>query len=234
MGEVVLNIKRPEKDLIEEFRKVATPTICECMGGSGNVRLYMTSTIKPIVKGSKIVGPAITCLCHIGDNLMLHKALQLAQAGDVIVVTHGGYTEAAPWGEMMSTAAKKKGVEGLVIDGMVRDTPLLPKIGFPVFAKGAAMAGTVKNAAGLVNRPIQCGEVYVNPGDIIVGDDDGVVVVPRERAREVLEKSKAREKKEEEVAKRIERGEITDFMADYEKAYQKLIESGELKEIPGP
>ena len=231
MGEVVLKIKRPEKELIEEFRKLATPTICECMGGSGNVRLYMTSTIKPIFKGVKIVGPAITCLCHIGDNLMLHKALQLAQAGDIIVVTHGGYTEAAPWGEIMSAAAKKKGVEGLVIDGMVRDTPVLPEIGLPIFAKGAAMAGTVKNAAGLVNRPIQCGEVCVNPGDIIVGDDDGVVVVPREKAREVLEKSKAREKKEEESLKRIERGEITDFMSDFEQIYQKLIESGQLKEI---
>lgn len=231
MGEVVLKIKRPEKELIEEFRKFATPTICECMGGSGNVRLYMTSAIKPIFKGVKIVGPAITCLCHIGDNLMLHKALQLAQAGDILVVTHGGYTEAAPWGEIMSAAAKKKGVEGLVIDGMVRDTPILPKIGLPIFAKGAAMAGTVKSAAGLVNRPIQCGEVCVNPGDIIVGDDDGVVVVPMEKAREVMEKSKAREKKEEESLKRIEKGEITDFMSDFEPIYQKLIESGQLKEI---
>ncbi len=234
MGEVVLNIKRPEKELIEEFRKMATPSICECMGGSGNVRLYMTSAIKPVFKGVKMVGPAITCLCHVGDNLMLQKALQLAKAGDVIVVTHGGYTEAAPWGEMMSSAAKRKGVEGLVIDGMVRDTPLLPKIGFPVFSKGAAMAGTLKNAAGLVNRPILCGEVYVNPGDIIVGDDDGVVVVPREKAREILEKTKAREQSEEIEAKRIEKGEVTDFMSNYEKAYQKLIESGQLKEIPAP
>ena len=234
MGEVVLNFKRPEKGLIDEFRKIATPTVCECMGGSGNVRFYMSSAIKPVFKGVKMVGTALTCLCHIGDNLMLQKALQLAKAGDVIVVTHGGYTEAAPWGEMMSKAAKMKGVEGLVIDGMVRDTPLLPQIGFTVFAKGAAMAGTVKNAAGLVNRPIQCGEVYVKPGDIIVGDDDGVVVVPIERAHEVLEKSKAREKKEEETLKRVQKGELTDFMANYEKTYQKLIESGELKEIVGP
>lgn len=232
MGEVALSIVRPEKRLLEEFRKIATPTICECMGGSGNIRRYMSSSIKPVIRGVKIVGPAITCLCHIGDNLMLQKALQLAQAGDVLVVSHGGYTEAAPWGEMMSMAAKRKGVEGLVIDGAVRDYPLLEEIGFPIFSKGLAMAGTVKSAPGLVNRPIQCGQVHVNPGDIIVGDDDGVVVVPREEAAEVLERSKERETNEAEVAKRIERGEVTDFMANYQKAYDDLIKSGKLKEIP--
>ena len=231
MGEVALSIVRPDKELIQEFREIATPTICECMGGSADIRRYMTSSIKPVLKGVKIVGPAITCLCHVGDNLMLHKALQLAEAGDVIVVAHGGYTEAAPWGEMMSMAAKKKSVEGLVIDGMVRDFPLLADIGFPIFARGLAMAGTVKSAPGLVNRPIQCGEVYINPGDIIVGDDDGVVVVPREQAREVLEKSQAREKSEAETAKKIERGEMTDFMANFQKAYDDLIKSGKLKEI---
>jgi 4-hydroxy-4-methyl-2-oxoglutarate aldolase len=232
MNIVALSFKRPPKDIIERFRKLATPSICECLGGSSNVRTYMTSAIKPIVKGQKICGPALTCLCHVGDNLMLQKALQLAQAGDVLVVTHGGYTEAAPWGEMMSICAKQKGVEGLVMDGAVRDTPLYSKIGFPVFARGSAMAGTVKSAPGLVNMPIQCGEAYVKPGDIVIGDDDGVVVVPRERALEVLEKTEAREMNEEKTAQRILKGELTDFMDNYQTAYENLIKAGKLKEIP--
>ena len=232
MNEVALSFKRPSKEVIERFRKMATPSICECLGGSSNIRTYMSSAIKPIIKGTKICGPAATCLCHVGDNLMLHKALQLAESGDVLVVTHGGFTEAAPWGEMMSLAAKKKGLEGLVIDGAVRDTPIIPEIGFPVFARGSAMAGTVKSAPGLVNRPIQCGDVYVKPGDIVIGDDDGVVIVPKEIALEVLEKAEARENNEEKDARRIKNGEMTDFMANLQPAYDKLINSGKLKEIP--
>ena len=231
MGEVVLKFDRPDKKLIERYRKMATPSVCECLGGSGNIRTYMSSAIKPVVKGTKFCGPALTCLCHVGDNLMLQKALQLAEAGDVIVVTIGGYTEAAPWGEMMSLCAKSKGVEGLVIDGAVRDAPLHPEIGFVIFARGTAMAGTTKTAAGLVNRPIQCANAYVKPGDIVLGDDDGVVVVPKEIALEVLEKAEAREKKEEDGIQRIKNGEITDFMENFQSAYDNLIKAGKLKEF---
>jgi 4-hydroxy-4-methyl-2-oxoglutarate aldolase len=162
---------------------------------------------------------------------MLHKALQLAGPGDVIVVDHGAYTEAAPWGEMMSRAAKKKGLEGIVIDGMARDSVGISKIKFPVFARGTAIWGTLKKSAGSVNIPIECGGVHVVPGDLIVGDDDGVVVVPQNMVEDVLEKAKARDEREEMLVQRIDAGVITDFMLNYRDEYDSLVESREITEL---
>ena len=227
MGVVVYTIERADREIVDGLKELSTPTVCEAMGE----RLCMTSEIKPLYKGARIAGTAITCLCPLMDNLMLHKALQVAKEGDVIVVNHNGYVEAAPWGEMMSRAAKKKGLEGIVIDGMARDALAIEQIKFPVFARGTAIWGTSKKFPGFVNQAIQCGGVYVNPGDIVLGDENGVVVVPKEKAKVVLQRAREREKRERQLARRIAAGELTDFMFNYQKKYDALVKAGEITEI---
>jgi 4-hydroxy-4-methyl-2-oxoglutarate aldolase len=145
----------------------------------------------------------------VGDNLTIHKAIAMAREGDVLVVNAGRYRNCGLWGEIMSLAARKKGVRGLVISGAVRDAQAIERIGFPVFSMGLSPYGSTKNSLGEINEPIVCGEMLVNPGDIIVGDDDGVVVVPRQSVREVLVRCQEREKKEERVRELIEQGKTT-------------------------
>ncbi len=175
---------RPSRELIEGINELSSPTVLESLKGKFN----MHSEIKPFWPGVKLVGSALTVRCQVGDNLTLHKAVELLQPGDVIVADAGGYKETGGmWGEIMALAAQKRGGVGLVIDGAVRDIPILRQINFPVFARTASPGSTAKKTFGSIGRPITCGGVLVNPGDIIVGDESGVLVIPAEKAAEVLE-----------------------------------------------
>ena len=201
---VYKEIERPSKATIEGFRGISSATAHEASGKKG----ALMRDIKPVVAGMKICGPALTVLCRSKDNLMLHKAIAVAQPGDVLVVATEDKAEAGFWGEIMTVSAQAHRIAGLVIDNCVRDAEHIVSSGFPVFSRGLSIRGTVKASLGLINHPTVCGEYLVYPGDLVLGDDDGVVIVAREQAEEVLEKSIARmedeaKEIEEDISKRV-------------------------------
>jgi 4-hydroxy-4-methyl-2-oxoglutarate aldolase len=157
-------------------------------------------SIKPLDRGMRLLGPAVTVRCHPRDNLMLHKALQIAREGDVLVAATDGYPEAGYWGGLMATSALARKLGGLAIDGCIRDSAEIIGMGFPIFCRGTCMRGTTKNVLGSVNQPIVFGEVLVHPGDLVLGDDDGLVVIPREQMQTVLAASRQRVEAEKQKA----------------------------------
>lgn len=171
----------------------------------------LPSAIKPVDPEMRVCGPAFTVHSPPGDNLWLHRALELAKPGDVLVVHVSGAREHGYWGEIMATAARVRGLAGLVIDGGVRDARLLAKMGFPVFSDGVCIRGTGKDlgAPGWLGHAVQIGDVAVQPGDLVFGDADGVVVLPRERAAAIVERGIAREAEEARILERLEAGETT-------------------------
>lgn len=192
MIHVITKIQRPPQELIEKFKPIAVATVYEASGRKG----FIDPKIKPIIKGIKLCGPAFTVQTVPGDNLMLHKALEKAQEGDVIVATVGGEYDYGYWGDLMSVQAKAKNLGGLAIDGCIRDSEEIIEMGFPIFSRGASIRGTIKSTLGLINYPINFGGTVVNPGDLILGDDDGMVVVRFQDCKEVLAKSQERIQKE--------------------------------------
>lgn len=202
MIHVITNIPRPTRDVIEQFSRISVATVYEASGKKG----YINSSIKPLHKGMKICGPAFTVQAAPGDNLMLHKALEKSKKGGVIVATVGHEYEYGYWGDLMATQGLVKGLAGLAIDGCVRDSKEMILKGFNVFCRGTSIRGTVKKTLGLINYPISFGGATVNPGDLILGDDDGMVVVRYEECKEILTKSLERVQKEEIKAKALEEG----------------------------
>ena len=188
MIHVITNIQRPSADIVKAFSTLASASIHEASGRKG----YVDCAIKPINRGIRVCGPAFTVQCAAGDNIMLHKAIERAQPGDVIVAYVGGAYDYGYFGNLMATSAIAKGLGGLCIDGCIRDGAEIIDSGFPVFARGLAIQGTAKGTLGLVNYPTVFGGQTVFPGDLIVGDDDGLVIVKREDVLEVLEKTKQR------------------------------------------
>jgi 4-hydroxy-4-methyl-2-oxoglutarate aldolase len=200
-------IERPDAGTLEAARALPTATLHEAGGRIG----ALPSAIKPVAPSMRVCGPAITVQSPGGDNLWLHRALYVAQRGDVLVVHVSGVHDYGYWGEIMSTAAEARKLGGLVIDGCVRDGALLAQLGFPVFARGLCIRGTVKDfgARGWINHPVLFDDVTVRAGDLIVGDGDGVVALPRERVDELVASSQAREAKEAGIIDRIRAGERT-------------------------
>ena len=196
MAHVVTKFTRPDRQLIEGFRGLGAATVYEAAGRSGSVH----PAIKPLVRGLRLLGPAVTVRCHPRDNIMLHKALQIAQAGDVLVATTDGYPEAGYWGGLMATSAMARKLGGLAIDGCVRDSEEILRMGFPVFCRGTCVRGTAKGVLGSVNLPVLFGEVIVSPGDLVLGDDDGLVIIPRADIAAVLAASRKREEAERQKA----------------------------------
>jgi 4-hydroxy-4-methyl-2-oxoglutarate aldolase len=190
------------KELIAQIGKFSTATLHEAMGKTGN----LPSGIKPISPKMKVCGTAYTVKTMPCDNMLLHRAYAYAQAGDVLVVNCSNFYEAGYWGDLMSLGAKTKGIAGLVIDGCVRDADDIEAMNFPVFSRGLCIKGTGNHGEGILNQPIIMGEYIVNPGDIIVGDRDGVVVIPQSLVVETLEKAHARELKEERVRVELRKG----------------------------
>jgi 4-hydroxy-4-methyl-2-oxoglutarate aldolase len=173
-------------------------------------RGQMNHEIKPIDSDMKVCGSAITVDSPAADNLTLHKAIEVAAEGDVLVVDAKGNKEAGGmWGEIMTTAAQTKGIRGIIIDGAVRDARALLELKFPTFASAISPGGTVKKTLGSINTSIVCGGVAVHPGDVVVGDADGVVVVPRNIAENLITKAEERENAETEIKKRLRMGETT-------------------------
>ena len=174
--------ERPDPALVAALSQYGTAMIADAMGRFGALAPY----IRPLRTGTRIAGPAVTVQTYRSDNLMLHVALELAEAGDILVANTGEVENAGLWGDLMTHMALRKGLGGLVTDGAVRDSAQLRESGFGVFSKSVCPMGGFKQSAGSVNHTISCGGVSVSPGDIIIGDDDGVVVVPLLQAQEVL------------------------------------------------
>jgi 4-hydroxy-4-methyl-2-oxoglutarate aldolase len=193
------------RELIQQIRAFPTATLHEAMGKYG----ALPSGIKPISPEMKVCGTAVTVHSMPRDNMMLHRAIAQAATGDVIIAHVSDFWEAGYWGEIMAVAAQARGIAGLVIDGCVRDADPITALGFPVFARGLCIHGTTKFGDGTLNQPITIGQVTIHPGDVIVGDRDGVVIVPADRLAETITKAQAREDKEAQVMSRLRDGETT-------------------------
>ncbi|CAM3924813.1 RraA family protein [Paenibacillus alkaliterrae] len=192
--------KRPAKAIIAQYIDVVTPHISDNLN-----RLHaVCSGLRPYHKGGKLVGTAITVKTRPGDNLMVHKAIDLAEPGDIIVVDAGGDLTNAIVGEIMMRLAQKKGLAGFVIDGSIRDTEAFKNNDFPVYARGITHRGPYKDGPGEINVQVSVGGMVVHPGDILVGDEDGLAVIPSALAEEVLELVKEQQKKEEMILKSIQ------------------------------
>jgi 4-hydroxy-4-methyl-2-oxoglutarate aldolase len=201
---IIRNIDRPPPDVVTGLANAGVATIHEAAGRTG----LMSPSIRPIQDGTRIGGPAVTVLCPPGDNMMIHAAVELVQPGDVLVVATTSRSTDGMFGELLATSLRNHGCAGLVIDAGVRDVAELRAMAFPVWSVAIHAQGTVKASAGSVNVPVVCAGVQVEPGDVVVADDDGVVVVPRSRAADVLDAADDRLAKETDTRRRLETGEL--------------------------
>lgn len=218
MYQVVKKFARPSAELLEAYKSMQAATLHEVMGKRG----AMIHDIRPVWAGDFVVGSALTIKSRPGDNLMLHKAVSMAKPGDILVVDVDGFQEAGIWGEIITTAAKMKGIVGIITNGTVRDSIPIKDMNFPMFSRGLSMKGTTKMTPGLINNPVTICGVTVNPGDIVLGDNDGVVVVPLAEAEKVLELARKKEADEAAVMDRIRKGESTMDILGFQAAYDKL------------
>jgi len=224
MHTVESDITRPDRDTVAAFEDVPSTVAADA---TGNVGRSLDSGIEPLYDGIELAGTALTVKASPGDNLIVHKAITMARPGDVLVVDADGYLETGHVGELMCTSCQANDLAGLVIDGAVRDSQGITAMEFPVYARGTHPQGPYKQDPGSINVSVSCGGVTVRPGDVMVGDDDGITVVPKADAARVLEEARHKLSAEAEIKEHITEGTYLFEMNNYDQLYDEL-------EIVGP
>ncbi|WP_328519294.1 4-carboxy-4-hydroxy-2-oxoadipate aldolase/oxaloacetate decarboxylase [Kribbella sp. NBC_00359] len=201
---VVRRITRPDPELVKSAAQYGVATLHEA-----NKRRGLMLDIHPVVAGTRVCGPAVTSLNHAGDNLMLHAAVEVAEPGDVLVVATLSPSTHGMFGELLATQCRAQGIAGVVLDAGVRDRRDLQDMAFPVWSRAVSAAGTVKATPGWVNVPVVCGSATVNPGDLVIADDDGAMVIPLDDTGQVVEAARVREDREAANRARFQAGELS-------------------------
>lgn len=215
---VYRHIERAPKDVIERLRQLGVATLSHYLPFEN----VSAGRLRPLLPELALAGPAVTVKTPPRHNLTLHKALEVAQPGDVLVVDAGGDLEMAVWGGLMSVSARALGLAGMIVDGAVRDAAEIIKLRWPVWAAGFNPRGPAKTEFGAINIPIECAGLRVNPGDVVVADLDGIAVVPLAEAEEVARGGQERFDREEALAKRLAQGELNYTLGGYDKIVEKL------------